>query len=159
MLRTAGYTSANKAAFANADPHMHIAAEGRPTTRSSTPGSVPRTQTHRKRSSKPIFLLDGVFVSTMTIHEQSKQTYYQSAPSLTQFRFHLLKAIVSARIIRSVGHIGRTEIAYASTQQTNKNPIAGPMNGIFRSPKETMTDVKTITPRYAEVAMAVSIPV
>ena len=105
MLRTAGYTSANKAAFANADPQMHIAAEGRPTTRSSTPGSVPRTQTHRKRSSKPIFLLDGVFVSIMTIHEQSKQTYYRSAPSLTQFRFHLLKAIVSARKIRLVSRI------------------------------------------------------
>jgi len=105
MLRTTGYTSANRAAFANADPHMDTAAEGRPTTRSSTPGSVPRTQTHRKRSSKPIFLPDGVFVSTTTVHEQSKQTYYQSTPSLTQFRFHLLKAIVSARIMRLVSRI------------------------------------------------------
>jgi hypothetical protein len=38
------------------------------------------------------------------------------------------------------------------------NPPVGPMYGIFCKANDTATEVKTITTLYAEVAIAVSIP-
>jgi len=50
-------------------------------------------------------------------------------------------------------------MTYASTQHKKKNPVIGPMYGMFPSANETTTDVNTITTRYAEVAIDFNIPV
>ena len=53
---------------------------------------------------------------------------------------------------------GRKSATHASTQHKNANPSGGPTYGMYASAKETTTDVKTITPRYADVASALSMP-
>ena len=52
----------------------------------------------------------------------------------------------------------RQRATHASTQQRNANPSGGPTYGTYASARETTTEVKTITPRYADVASAFSIP-
>jgi hypothetical protein len=48
---------------------------------------------------------------------------------------------------------------YESTQQRNINPATGPRTGIYPNPRETSRDDSAITNRYAEVAIAVKMPV
>lgn len=70
-----------------------------------------------------------------------------------------LEAVVStASLYISGGLALLLARTYASTQHRNANPARGPTYGMYESANETTTDVNTITPRYAEVASALSMP-
>lgn len=51
------------------------------------------------------------------------------------------------------------ECTHASTQHMKTNPRTGPINGMKRRENEMASDVKTITMRYADVAIELRIPV
>lgn len=70
---------------------------------------------------------------------------------------HVLETVISVLPYQHVVHHDSIT-THASTQHIKMNPLAGPTYGIFCNANDTATEVKTITTLYAEVAIAVTIP-
>jgi hypothetical protein len=71
---------------------------------------------------------------------------------------NLLETVITVPVV-SISFTAGCLATHASTQHIKTNPVENPTYGIFCKANDTAREVKTITTLYADVAIAVTIPV